>query len=450
MKKVTLMTKGSIYKNILLFSIPIFIGQLFQQLYNIVDSLIVGNFVGKEALSAVTSTSALNFLFVGFVSGIFMGAGVLISKYFGSNDKDSLSKSIHTSVAFSILCGILLTIVGVIFTPYILKLMGTPDDVIKDSTTYIQIIFAGSIFTCGYNCANGIYQAVGDTKNPLKYLITASIINIVLDLLFVGVFNMGVAGAALATIIGQAVSMLWAYIYLFRTNEIYRVDLKQVKFHSGFITDIIIYGVPAGIQNSVISIANIVVQSNINAFGSDAMAGSGIYSRIEGIVFIPVTSFTFALTTFISQNLGAKEYERTKKGARFGILSSMVLAQGLGLIFFLLSPFLTSLFNQDPIVIEHGVQRATIQTLFFFLMSYSHCASAVLRGAGKSIIPMITMLVCWCVIRVIYIESAMYFLNDIRVVYWAYPITWTLSSTVLFIILKFTNWTNQKESITQV
>ncbi len=440
-QKTILMTEGSIPKSMFYFFIPIFIGQLFQQLYNIVDSIIVGNHVGDNALAAVTSTGPINFLFIGFVSGIFIGSGVLISRYFGAKRIEDMSKSIHTSIAFSIVCGVVLTLIGVLFIPTILRIMNTPSEVINESITYLRIIFLGSIFTVSYNCANGIYQAVGDTKRPLYFLMVACFINVVLDLLFVMVFEMGVAGAALATVIGQSVSAFLAYYFLFKTNDIYKVKLKEIKFHKGFIMDIINYGLPAGIQNCVISLANLVMQSNINGFGNLAMAGSGSYSRIEGLAFIPVTSFTFAITTFVSQNLGANETQRAKKGAIFGICTSIAIAQAFGFIIFIFAPIFINLFNSNPEVIAFGVTRAKTISLFYFLMAFSHGASAVLRGAGKSIIPMFTMLVCWCVLRVIYVTITLkYIFYDIQVIFSAYPLTWGLSATFLLFMLKYSNW----------
>lgn len=438
--KTTLMTKGSIVKNMIIFAIPILIGQVFQQLYNIIDSLIVGNFVGSESLGAVTSTGALSFLFIGLVSGVFLGSGVLISKYYGASDEASASNAIHTSVAFAIVLGVLLSVVGVIFTPMILKLMDTPDDIIELSTIYLRIIFSGGIFTVGYNCASSIYQSIGDTKSPLIFLIISSFINVVLDIVFVVFMDMGVAGAALATVVSQAVSTIISFINLFRTKQFYKVTLSKIKFHSGFVLDIIKFGVPSGIQNSVISLANVVVQSNINKFGSDAIAGNGAYTRIEGMVFIPITAFTFALTTFISQNLGAKEYDRVKKGASFGIISSMIMSVILGVIFYLFSSQIIGLFSDDIEVIKHGIQRTMICCIFYFLISFSYGVTGVLRGAGKSIIPMIVMLFSWCIIRVIYIEITIRFIEDVRVIYWAYPLTWLISSIIFFFLYKFTNW----------
>lgn len=440
MAKSVSMTSGSIAKNMVMFSIPIFIGQLFQQLYSIVDSLVVGNFVGEEALGAVSATGALTFLFTGFISGIFIGAGVLISKYFGANDLDSTTKSIHTSVAFSVVCGIGLTIVGMIVTPLILQLMDTPAEIIDDSVLYLRIIFAGSVFSVGYNCASSIYQAVGNTTTPLYFLIISSVLNIILNILFVVGFNMGVAGAAYATIISQAVSMILAFYFLFNTKQIYKLSLSNIKFHKGYIKDIISYGLPAGIQNSVISFANVIVQSNINEFGNDAVSGVGAYVRLEGLLFIPVSSFGFAMTTFISQNLGANEEQRAKDGARFGLITSILLSVFLGAILFIFAPQFISLFSRSENVIYYGVGRARTATSFFFLLAYANGASCILRGAGKSLSPMIVMLISFCIFRVIFIESIIFFIPNIYVVFWAYPVSWLLSCIIFWFMLTFSKW----------
>lgn len=435
-----LLTNGSIYKKIIKFALPIFWGNLFQQLYNIVDSLIVGNFVGRDALAAISSTGSLVFLLVGLFSGIFMGAGVVISKYFGAEEKDKVQKSIHTSIAFGILSGIILSIVGTILSPQILSLMGTPESVFPQAVLYVRIYFGGILSVILYNTASGIFQAVGDSKHPLYYLIVSSILNVILDLLFVVGFKTGIGGAAVATVISQAVSVILAFCHLCRSKDIYRVTLRKISLDFSMLKEILHMGIPAGIQNSVIAIANIVVQSNINSFGAIAVAGCGAYSKIEGFAFIPITSFAFAMTTFISQNLGAKKYDRAKKGTYFGIAISLGLAELIGIIFFIATPILISFFNKEPDVVAYGTLQARTISLFFFLLAFSHCIAGILRGAGKSIVPMTVMLCCWCIFRVIYVTVATKIIPDIRVIFWAYPITWTLSSIIFLVYyLKF-NW----------
>ena len=321
------MTEGPIPGQILRFAAPLFLGNLFQQLYNTADALIVGNLLGNDALAAVSATGTLVFLVISLFVGIAAGSGVLISRFFGAQDHDSLEKAIHTNVAFSLAAGVLMTVFGVLLTPWMLKAMGTPEDVMELSVTYIRTFFAGSLGLVLYNGLRGVMQAVGDGKNPLKYLIFCSVLNVILDLIFIGVFHTGVGGAALATIISQFLSGLLCLRRLLMTDAEYRVELKKIRFHWPTLKLIVRYGLPSGIQNSVIAIANVVVQANINEFGTMAVAGCGAYSKVEGFAFLPITSFTISLTTFVGQNLGAKEYDRAKKGARFGLICCMLAAR---------------------------------------------------------------------------------------------------------------------------
>lgn len=435
-----LMTEGSIYKNIVRFALPIFWGNLFQQLYNVVDSLIVGNFLGKEALGAISSTGSLIFLLVGLVGGIFSGAGVVISRYFGAGDEKEVERAIHTAVSFGLIAGVSLTVIGTILAPQILKLMGTPPEVFHNAMTYVRIYFSGVLTIVMYNTANGIFQAVGDSKRPLCFLIISSIINVFLDLLFVVVFKMGIGGAALATVIAQGVSATLAFRHLMCTQEVYKVKIRKIGIHKDMLKQILQMGVPSGIQNSVIGLANVVVQSNINVFGAIAVAGCGSYSKIEGFVFIPITSFAMAMTVFISQNLGAKQYERAKKGTYFGIAASTLIAETIGCIFFVFAPRMIALFNGAPDVVAYGTLQARTVSLFFFLLAFSHCMAGILRGAGKSIVPMVVMLVCWCLIRVSYITIATKLVPDIQVIFWAYPLTWSLSSITFLIYYFKSDW----------
>ena len=436
----TLLTEGPIWKKIITFAIPLFLGNLFQQLYNTADSLIVGNFLGSDALAAVSSSGSLILLLVGFFNGIAVGAGVAIARFYGAKDKESLSKAIHTDLAFGLAAGIILTAMGLIMAPQILTWMGTPADVLKNSVVYFRVYFCGSLAFVMYNIFVGIMQSVGDSRHPLIYLIISSVINVGLDLLFVGVFRWGVGSAALATIISQFVSAVLCLIRLMNIDEDYRVSLKKIRFHGRYLKMIITYGLPAGMQNSIIAFANVIVQSNINSFGKMAVAGCGAYSKIEGFGFLPITCFALALTTFIGQNLGAQKYDRVKAGARFGILCSVILAEIVGLCIYLLSPVFIAAFNSDPQVIAYGTAQARTVTLFYFLLAFSHCIAGILRGAGKATVPMLVMLLCWCAIRITYITIAVRFISDIRVIFWAYPLTWTLSSIIFLIYFLKANW----------
>lgn len=441
----TLMTEGPIGRKILAFAFPLFLGNLFQQLYNTADSLIVGNFIGSDALAAVSSSGSLIFLLVGFFNGISVGAGVVIARYFGARDKEKVERAVHTTAAFGIVAGIALTVIGIALTPLILQWMGTPQDVLPSSILYFRIYFCGSIAFVLYNIFVGILQSVGDSKHPLIYLVISSVVNVVLDLLFVAVLKFGVGSAALATVISQFISAILCFIRLTRTQEEYRIVIKNIRFDIIMLKQVIQNGLPTGLQNSIIAFANVVVQSNINAFGKMAVAGCGSYSKIEGFGFLPINCFVMALTTFISQNLGARQYERAKKGARFGILCSIIIAELVGITIYLFAPRLIAAFNSDPQVVAFGVAQAHVVTLFYFLLAYSHCLAAIFRGAGRSAVPMVVMLVCWCIVRVSYITIIVKFIPVINVIFWAYPLTWTLS-TIIFTVYYFkSDWIHTYE-----
>ena len=434
------MTEGNIKSIMIKFAFPIFLGSLFQQFYNIVDAIVVGNIVGQEALAAVSSTGSLVFLLVGFFGGVFSGASVIISRYFGAKDDEQVKRAVGTTVFFGLVSGILLSLIGTIFSPWILRLMGTPSDVFADAVAYLRTYFSGIIFVVLYNTACGIFQAVGDSKRPLYYLLTSSAINVVLDLLFVAGMNMGVKGAAIATVISQAISSVLAFVRLNRIKEVYHVGLKTICVDKEILKGIINIGLPSGIQNSVIALANVVVQSSINSFGSVAMAGNGAYSKIEGFAFIPINAFTASITTFVSQNLGAKQSERAKEGAKFGVIFACVLAELIGVLFILFAPQLISIFGKSPEVIAVGAQRAYVCSWFFFLLSFSHCIASVLRGAGMSKIPMFIMLSIWCVLRVAYINLVNFIFHKINLVFWAYPLTWFISSILFLYYYKKSKW----------
>lgn len=427
-------------KKLLGFAIPLFFGNLFQQLYNTADSLIVGNFVGSDALAAVSSSGSLIFLLVGLFNGISMGAGVVIARYFGARDQENVTRAVHTTVFFGVVSGLLLTVLGIVMTPLLLRWMGTPESVLPQSITYFRIYFAGILGLVLYNIAVGILQAMGDSKHPLIYLIISSCINVVLDLLFVAVLGYGVGAAALATIIAQGVSAVLAFRRLMTNQGEYRVQPRLVRYDRPMLKQILAVGLPSGLQNSIISLANVIVQSNINAFGANAMAGCGVYFKVEGFGFLPVTCFAMALSTFVSQNLGAGREERAKKGTLLGTLCSMAVAELVGLCLYFLSPYIMAAFNRDPNVVAFGVSQARTEALFYFLLSFSHCMAGVLRGAGRAKVPMLVMLACWCVIRITYITITVAIIPDIRVVFWAYPITWSLSGLAFSVYMLRGTW----------
>lgn len=432
------LTIGTPWKQIVVFSLPLIISFTFQNLYNAADSVIVGNLLGDNSLAAVSSSGSFIFLFTSFFLGLSLGCGTLIGKYFGEKNTEKLQESIHSAVAIGLVSSVILTILAEVFSPALLRLMGTPDTVINESISYFRGYFIGSIGLVMYAMLNSILQAVGNSSRGLYYLVFASILNIILDLIMVE--PLGVFGAGLASSISQICSATLAFLFLIKKGTIYRLQIKKIRFYKGVTKQMIILGVPSGIQNSVIAIANICVQSFINSFGEKAVAGCGSYTKIEAFAFVPINAFVGAISNFVSQNLGAKEYERAKQGARFGIIASIVIAEIIGGIEYLFAPQLIGLFTKTSECIEFGVKQIRTISLFYFLLSYSHCVSSVCRGGGKPVVPMLVMLIDWCVLRVIYINIAMNYNHDIQLLFWAYPITWTLSSAFYLFYYYFSDW----------
>ena len=430
------MTSGSIKKRIILFAVPIFIGQLFQQLYSTVDSLIVGNLIGKTALAAVSSTGSITFLVIGFFFGFSMGAGIVVAREIGAQSKEGIERSVHTTVAMGLFFSAAITIIGVTLSPVMLKLMGTPKEVMEEATVYLRIIFAGSTGLIMYNTFVGILQASGDSKHPLIYLICSSITNVILDVVFIGVFKMGVEGAAIATILSQFLSMALALSRLLRADSYIKLRLTKIRFNVKTLKQIVRFGLPTALQGSIIDIANILIQSYVNSFGADAMAGIGAYSKIEGFAFLPVISFSMAMSTFISQNIGANKHDRVKKGMRFGLLCTVTSIEIIGIIAFIAAPELIKLFNGNPDVIYFGVLRARICAPFFFLLGFSNVTSAIMRGLGKPMAPLVVMIVFWCAVRVIVFMTVGRVYHNILLTCWIYPITWGLSTVVYGILFK--------------
>lgn len=440
------LTVGNPYRQIVAFALPVLLSQIFQQLYNTADTFIVGKFLGTDAMAAVSSSGTLIFMLVSFFEGTAMGAGVVISKYFGAGDENNVSRAVHTNIALGLVSGVILTLIGVIFTPTFLVWMQTDPDILPEAIEYFRYYFFGALALIMYNNCRGIMNAVGDSRRPLYYLIFSSVLNILLDLLFIAVLGFGVWSAAIATVISQAASVVLCMIRLCRPGEVFSVYIKKIRFHRDIFFEIIRYGLPSGVQNSVIAFANVIVQTNINGFGKYATAAYGAHSKIEGFAFLPITSFNMAITTFISQNLGARQYDRAKKGARFGILAGVLIAEAIGIAIFILSPKLIGLFDSTPEVIELGVRQDHVVTLFYFLLAYSHSVAAVCRGAGKAFVPMVVMLSIWCVVRITYIIIITNLFHNITLIYWAYPITWSISSVIYFIYYHTSNWVHGFDS----
>ena len=439
-KQKGLMTEGVIWKELLFFSIPLLLGNLFQQLYNAVDSIIVGNYIGPQALAAVGSSSPVINLLVSFFMGLSVGAGVVISRYYGARNIESMQKSIHTSLAFTFVAGIGLTIFGVLFSPTILRWIGTPSDVMANSILYLKIYFAGILANILYNIGSGILRAVGDSKNPLYFLIISSITNIILDLIFVVVLHMGIAGVAWATLISQCISAVLVLLLLIRCPYEYKVTLSHIHFHAYEMKEIIRIGLPSAIQNGVVSFSNVIVQSNINAFGSLAMAGCGAYTKIDGFAILPVMSYSMALTTFVGQNMGARKLDRVKQGAKSGILMSVLTTLAISSILMIFGKQLLSIFSDNQQVIDYGLYMMHILAPCYCFLAISHAFNGIIRGAGVTTIPMIVMISCWCGMRMLWIFISVPIFQNIGVVFMGWPLTWLASAIWLFIYYKKGNW----------
>lgn len=435
-----LMTEGNIWKQLILFSIPLLLGNLFQQLYNAVDSVIVGQFVSSQALAAVGSSFPLINLLISFFMGLSLGAGVVVSKYFGARDIDNMRKSIHSSIVITFIIGVIMTFVGILACPIILRWMQTPSDVINDSIVYLQIYFGGILFTMIYNIGSGILRAVGDTKRPLYFLIICSIINIILDLLFIIFFKMGIAGAAYATVISQAISAILTMLLLINTSNEYKISFKELKLYREQTKEIIRVGIPSGIQNAVVAISNVIVQSNINSFDWVAMAGCSACQKLDGFAIMPVLSFSMAFTTFTGQNIGAKRYDRVKQGAKIGLILSLstIICISATLLYF--DEQLLSIFSDDPEVIKYGLMMMHTLIPMYFLLTITHALNGIIRGAGKTKVPMMVMIVCWCCMRMAWILTTVPLFNDIQFVFYGWPITWAASSLWLIIYYCSHKW----------
>lgn len=431
--KTTMMTEGSVVKNILFFSVPLILGNLLQQLYNTVDSVIVGNYVGSNALAAIGSSTSLVYLLIAFSQGVSVGAGVVISQRLGQKNKEGVQISVHTALALSGILGIILTVGGILFSKEILLWMNTPEEVLTDAVTYLRLYSAGMVFNVVYNMAAGILNAAGNSRRSLGYLAIASVTNLILDLLFIVGMKMGIAGAAIATNIGQMISCLLAIWFLVRTQTDYKVYLNKIKIHKSTAGLIIKIGLPTGFQNMVISLSNILVQSSVNSFGANAMAGFGAYMKVDGFNVLPVTSFGMAATTFVGQNFGAGKLERVKRGMWMTLGIGILYTTTTGVLLLTFSETIMHLFSNDPAVIAYGQQAMRFFCPFYWVLSILHALSGTVRGTGKSIPPMIVLLISLCLFRVLWVQFVMPNIASIEGIFMLYPISWTIGSGLMIL-----------------
>ena len=432
-KKVVDMTQGNITGHIIRFALPLLVGNVFQQLYNMVDTWVVGNFVSNEAFSAVGTVGPIVNMLIGFFMGLSSGAGVVISQNYGAKHFDEVEKAVHTAIVMTLVIGVVFTFVGIGMTPFMLQLMKTPDNVLPESTAYLSIYFSGILGLMLYNIGAGILRAVGDSKRPFYYLVVCAIMNTVLDLVFVIQFKMGVRGVALATILSQATSAILVIIALLRTDECIKLRLNKLRIHWHILKKIITVGIPAAIQMAITAFSNIFVQSYINFFGSDCMSGWTAYAKIDQLLFLPMQSIALASTTFVGQNLGCNQVDRARKGVRRALLIAVCSTVMLMIPVIIFARPVVSFFNSKPEVIAYGAMLLTYLSPFYVLCCINQILSGSLRGAGITRAPMVIMISSFVVFRQVYLFAMSRICNEIIPIAMSYPAGWLLCSTVTLI-----------------
>ena len=434
--KAKRMTEGSIFKCLLYFALPLMVGNFFQQLYNTVDSIIVGNFVGKEALAAIGSVDSIINTYIGFFVGLSAGAGVVISQYYGASDDENVHKAVHTNIAITLIMAIGTTIISLFTTDIFLRISRVPSDVWPEAETYLGIYFLGLVGLLIYNMGSGILRAVGDSKHPLYFLIFSALSNTVLDIIFVANLRLGVAGAAYATIISQALSALLVLYTLIKTKDCYKISFRKIRIYPKLLKQIFRIGLPTALQMMVTAFSNVFVQSYINSFGSAAMAGYSSYNKIDKVCLLPLQSIGLAITTFMGQNIGAGNSERAIKGVKTATRMNVVTAIVLLTFLWVVAPYLIYIFNQDEEVIHYGTIFLRTMSPFFLCVAYNQIHNGALKGAGNTKIPMIIMMSCFIVFRQIYLFVISRVINTPIAIALGYPLGWLLCTIILSIYYK--------------
>ena len=421
------MTEGSILRQMILFALPLMLGNVFQMLYNTVDSVIVGNFVSKQALAAIGSTTVIVNMMVFFFNGFSIGAGVVIGQYFGARDMDKLHRAIETTMAATFVLSLLFSLLGVALVPPLLRFMSTPEDVLPEATVYLRIYLGGISGLLIYNMGSGILRAVGDSTRPLYFLILTSLLNIALDLFFVLVLKMGVAGAAVATVLSQFVSGALILVLLTRTRDIYRLVWWELKIELFLLKKIFAVGLPMAIQQVLTAFSNIFVQGYVNVFGSDVMAGWSSYNKLDQFIMLPMQSMAMASTTCVSQNIGAGKERRADQGTGVALMLSTSVTLGIAVALFVFASPAVRLFSPDSDVIRYGVLFIRANVFFLLLNCVNHVLAGALRGRGDSAAPMIIMLSCFVGARQVYLYLVTHLVaNTPLLVGLGYPVGWTL------------------------
>lgn len=424
------MTSGNILRHIVSFALPLLVGNIFQQLYNTVDTWVVGNFVSNEAFSAVGTVGPIINMLIGFFMGLSAGAGVVISQFYGAKREEDVSRAVHTALVMTLVIGVIFTFVGIGMTPFMLKLMKTPPEVMPESSAYLTIYFSGLMGLMLYNIGSGILRAVGDSQRPFYFLVVCAVLNTVLDLLFVLVFHMGVEGVALATVISQCVSAVLVMITLLRTAGCIRVSLRKLRIHWDMLKKIIAVGIPAALQMAITAFSNIFVQSYINYFGADCMSGWTAYAKVDQLLFLPMQSISLASTTFVGQNLGRNQPERAREGVAVALKMALCATAVMMIPLLIFAAPIVSFFNDKPQVVEYGAMLLRWMSPFYLLCCFNQIYAGALRGAGNTKAPTIIMLSSFVLFRQVYLFVMSGICNEIIPIAMSYPAGWLLCSSL--------------------
>lgn len=434
------MTQGSIWKQILLFSVPLLLGNLLQQLYNAFDAIVVGNYVSADALAAVGSSGVLINMIIAFFMGMSMGTSVLVSQAFGAKDKQTLHDAVHTGMTFAIVLGLVLTAVGVGVSPLLLRWMQTPDQILEGAVLYLRVYFSGLLFLTIYNMGTAILTAMGDAKRPLYFLTLSAALNISLNLLFVVVFKMGIAGVAWSTVIAQAISAGLVVVTLCRTKGDHRLVLREIRFHKEIGKRVARIGLPGGIQSAIISGSNIIVQAYINGLGAAVVAGYSASSKLDAFIMLPVQTMAMAVTTFVGQNLGAGQVARARQGTRVSIMMGLGISISLSVLVLTFGNTLLKIFTPDAEVVTHGFAFMRVFVPFYFVLCFTQIIPGALRGAGDVRTATVTCIASFVGLRQIYLFIVTKIQYSIVTVSLGYPITWCVAAIVLIVYYRKTNW----------
>ena len=433
-------TEGVIWKQLLLFFFPILMGSFFQQMYNTVDTIIVGRAVGTQALAAVGSTSSLINLINGFFIGLSTGATVILSQYFGANDQQGVQRALHTGVGLAIVLGVLASALGVLAGPTVLKMIRTPESCLQDASVYVRIYFLGAIASMIYNMGSGILRAMGDSRRPMVFLIISCFVNILLDILCVIVLRLGIAGAAIATVLSQVISAFLVILTLIRMPEGCTLHLSQVRIHGDLLRRLLLIGVPAGLQYVTFDFANLLVQSGINSFGEITVAAWTAFVKTDAITWMVSGALGVAVTTFVGQNFGAQRFDRIRQCVRLCMGIGVVLMGSTSALTVIFRHFLLGIYTTDAAVIQMGSYAMLFIVPFNFFLVPVEVFAGTMRGTGYSIVPTAITSICVCLSRVVWIFTMVRWFHTIEVLAVIYPISWLLASSVFFVVYRRKKW----------